>query len=162
MRSLVLISALALTGCIQSSGEYPSLLPRAAESQGLEEPVRPVAVAVPDAAFDKQIADLTAQLDVLAAAFNKGAQEAEARIAVARGLPEGSEPWIEAQTALANLDTMRAPVQTVVSDLEALAIERGAAGLPPYPALDAATARAGALSAEQQERSKALEAALAG
>jgi hypothetical protein len=162
MRILVLISAVALTGCTQSATRYPSLLPRAAESQSLDEPVRPVAVAAPDAALDKKVSDLTAQLDALTAAFNTGAQAAEAKIAVARGLPEGSEPWLDAQAALSTLDTLRAPVLTVLSDLEELAIERGTAGLPPYPALDAAVTRAEALSTAQQDRSGALEAALAG
>lgn len=162
MRSLVLIAAVALAGCTQSATRYPSLLPRAAESQSLEEPVRPVPVATPDATLDKKVADLVAQLDTLAAAFAKGAQDAEAKIAVARGLPEGSEPWLDAQAALSTLDTLRAPVLTVLSDLEELAIERGTAGLPPYPALDAAVKRAETLSTQQQDRSGALEAALAG
>lgn len=162
MRSLVLIAVAALTGCTQSATRYPSLLPRAAESQSLAEPVRPVPVATPDAALDQRIADLTAQLDALAASFAKGAQDAEAKIAVARGLPEGSGPWLDAQAALSTLDTLRAPVLTVLSDLEGLATERGVAGLVPYPALDAAVARAEAVAAQQQDRSGALEAALAG
>ncbi len=162
MRSLVLISFVALAGCTQSATRYPSLLPRAAESQSLAEPVRAIPEAAPDPALDKQVSDLATQLDSLAAAFNKGAQDAEARIAVSRGLPEGSEPWLNAQTALAELDTLRAPVLRVLSDLEQLAIERGAAGLVPYPALDAAVARAQALSTAQEDRSGALEAALAG
>lgn len=162
MRSFILIAIVALAGCTQSATRYPSLLPRPAESQSLAEPVRPIPVATPDAALDKQIGDLTGQLDSLAAAFNTGAQDAEAKIAVARGLPEGSERWLDAQAALANLDSLRAPVLTVLSDLEQLAIDRGAAGLVPYPALDAAVARAAALSTAQQDRSGALEAALAG
>ncbi|WP_066794984.1 hypothetical protein [Sphingomonas soli] len=162
MRSLVLIALAALAGCTQSATRHPSLLPRAAESQSLAEPVRPVPVATPDAALDKKIADLVGQLDSLAAAFNAGAQDAEAKIAVARGLPEGSERWLDAQAALSTLDTLRAPALTLLSDLEEMAIDRGVAGLPPYPALDAAIARAEALSTAQQDRSGALEAALAG
>ena len=162
MRSLVLIAAIALTGCTQSATRYPSLLPRAAESQSLAEPVRPAPVAAPDPALDKRVGDMIAQLDAMAAAFNQGAQTAEAKIAVARGLPEGSEPWLDAQAALADLDTLRAPLLTLLSDLEELAIERGTAGLVPYPALEAAVARAEALSTAQQDRSGALEAALAG
>ncbi|RZM19473.1 MAG: hypothetical protein EOO88_37945, partial [Pedobacter sp.] len=146
MRSLVLIAAVALTGCTQSASRYPSLLPRAAESQSLAEPVRPVPVATPDAVLDQRIAELTGQLDSLGDAFNKGAQDAEAKIAVARGLPEGSERWLDAQAALSTLDTLRGPVLTALSDLEGLATERGVAGLPPYPTLDAAVARADALS----------------
>ena len=162
MRSLVPILAVALAGCTQSATRYPSLLPRAAESQSLDEPVRPMPVATPDAALDARIAELIATLDATASTFNASAQVAEARVAVARGLPEGSTPWLDAQTALADLATLRGPILTVGADLETLAIERGAAGLPPYPALDAAVKRANALADAQQDRMGALEAALAG
>lgn len=162
MRSLILIATVALAGCIENPNRYPSLLPRPAESQSLAEPVRPAIVAAPDAALDKQVADRTAQLDTITADFNKGAQDAEAKIAVARGLPEGSERWLDAQAALSTLDTLRAPLLTILSELEEMAIERGATGQPPYPALDTAVARAEALSKIQEDRSGALEAALAG
>jgi hypothetical protein len=162
MRSLVPILAVALAGCTQSATRYPSLLPRAAESQSLAEPVRPIAVATPDVTLDAKIAELTTTLDATATAFNASAQAAEAKVAVARGLPAGSERWLDAQTALADLATLRGPILTIGADLEELAIERGAAGLPPYPALDAAVARANALADAQQDRMGALEAALAG
>jgi len=162
MRSLAPILVLALAGCTDSATKYPSLLPRAAESQSLAEPVRPVPVATPDAALDAKIAGLLATLDSTSAAFNASAQNAEARIAVARGLTEGSPGWLDAQAALADLATLRGPILTTLADLEELAIERGAAGDPPYPALEDAVKRADALATTQQDRMGALEAALAG
>lgn len=161
MRITPLIVAIALCGCVDTS-QSPSLLPQPVESLSFDEPVRPAPVATPDAALDAQIAAATAKLDALAAAFNKGAQEAEAKVAVARGMGAGSSRWLDAQTALANLDTLRAPVLNELADLEQAATERGVAGLPSYPALDAAIARADALTQAQQDRSGALEAALAG
>jgi hypothetical protein len=162
MRSLAPILAIALVGCTENAAKYPSLLPRAAESQSLDEPVRPVPVATPDAALDAKVADLVATLDATTGAFNTSAQSAETRIAVARGLPEGSPGWLDAQAALADLATLRGPILTALADLEQLAIERGAAGQPPYPALDEAVKRADALATAQQDRMGALEAALAG
>ena len=54
----------------------------------------------------------------------------------------GSDAWLDAQTALAGLDTPRADLLAVVTDLEQLAIARAAAGQPPYPALQTAQAEA--------------------
>ncbi len=158
----LLALALPLAGCIQSDEKYPSLLPRAIESQSTAEPERPAPVAAADPALDKQVADLSAALDAAQKAFSAAAQDAEARIAVARGLPEGSEPWIDAQVALGRLDMVRGQSTDALNALEALAIERGKNGLPPYPALQVAIARATALSADQAKRIKSLEAALTG
>jgi hypothetical protein len=156
----LLALALPLTGCIQSDEKYPSLLPRAIESQSTAEPDRPAPVVVADPALDKQVADLSAALDAAQAAFSKAAQDTEARIAVARGLPDGSDPWLDAQVALGGLDVVRSQATDALSALETLEIARGSAGLPPYPALQAAIERATALTADQARRIKALETAL--
>jgi hypothetical protein len=162
MRFLLLLSVAAVAGCTQAPGRYPSLLPRPSESQSLAEPVRPEPVATPDAALDKQIADIRATLGAAAKAFAAGAQDAEAKIAVARGLPAGSEPWLDAQVALSELASLRQPAVTALSDLEEIAIQRGQAGLPRYPALDAAVAEAESASTAQQARIDALDAAIGG
>ena len=153
--------ALPLTGCIQADDKYPSLLPRAIESQDTAEPERPAPVAEADPALDKQVADLSATLDAAQAAFTKAAQDTEAKIAVARGLPEGSDPWLDAQVALGALDVVHGQTTDALEALEALAIERGKNGLAPYPALQAAIERANTLSADQVKRVRALETALA-
>lgn len=163
MRSplLPLLPALALAACAQADGDYPSLLPRAIEEQSVAEPERPVAVATPDAALDARIAETLAGLDEAERGFVAAAQAAEAQIAVARGLPEGSEPWLDAQKALGVLGSRRSPVLSLLAELEEMAIARGKQGLPPYPALDAAVARVSALSAAQAARAAGLEAAFA-
>ncbi len=162
MRFLLLLSLAALAGCSQSTGKYPSLLPRPIESQSLAEPDRPVAVATPDAALDQKIAAIRATLDSSARAFAAGAQDAEAKIALAQGLAPGSERWLDAQVAMASLGALRKPAVDALEELEQLAIERGQAGQPPYPALDAAIAEAETASTGQQARIDALEKTIGG
>ena len=162
MRPLTLLALAALAGCTQSPGAYPSLLPRPIETQSLDEPQRPDPVATPDPALDKRVAEITASLAANNQRFIAAAQDTEAKVAVARGVPEGSEAWLDAQTALSTLGAVRAPTLTALSELESLAIERGQAGLPAYPALDSAIAAADAMSTAQSDRIGALEAALAG
>lgn len=153
---------LAVAGCTQKPDGYPSLLPRPIETQSLAEPERPVPVAAPDAALDAKIAEFTASLTTGNQRFASAAQEAEARVAVARGVPEGSDAWLDAQTALSTVESLRAPTLTALAALEELAIERGKAGEPAYPALDSAVAAADAMATAQGDRIQALEAMLAG
>lgn len=163
MRRLVLpLLALSVAGCMDNDGKYPSLLPRAIESQSLVEPERPMPVATPDPALDARIAEITTALDGSAKAFVSAAQKAEALVAVARGVPEGSDAWLDAQTGLGTLDAAHAPTGAAIADLEQLATDRGQAGLPGYPALDAALAHAQAVDAAQTKRIAGLEAALRG
>jgi hypothetical protein len=162
MRSLPLFVVIALAGCTQSPNGYPSLLPRPIEAQSLAEPERPMPVATPDAALDARIAGLTASLAAGNQRFATAAQEAEAKVAVARGVPEGSEAWLDAQAALSTLESLRAPTLIALADLEGLVIERGKAGQPPYPALESAVAATDAMANAQADRISALEAALAG
>ncbi|NWM25081.1 hypothetical protein, partial [Escherichia coli] len=83
-------------------------------------------------------AEIRAGLDAGAKAFAAGAQETEAKIAVSRGLPQGSEAWLQAQVAMGELAELRRPAVSALSDLEEMATQRGVDGLAPYPALDAA------------------------
>ena len=161
--ALPLFAATLIGGCTEAGdSRYPSLLPRPIESQSLAEPVRPAPVVVPDPALDARIAEILARLDQANASFVSAAQATEATIAVSRGVPEGSEAWLEAQAALTRVDAERMPVNAALADLEELGIARAGAGLPPYPALEAAMARADALAGEQAARVTGLEAALAG
>jgi hypothetical protein len=153
---------LALAGCTQSPDAYPSLLPRPIESQSFVEPERPAVVAAPDAALDARIAKATAGLQTGSQRFATAAQVAEAKVAVARGVAEGSDAWLEAQTAISDLETLRAPTLAMLAALETMAGERGQAGQPAYPALDSAVAAANAMATAQGDRIHALEAALAG
>lgn len=162
MRFLLLVSLAGLAGCTQPAGRYPSLLPRPIEQTSLAEPERPVPVATPDAGLDAKIAEVRANLDAGIKAFTAGAQDAEAKIAVARGTAAGSEPWLAAQVAMGGLAELRRPAVSALSELEELATQRGVDGLPPYPALDSAVTAAAAAATAQQARIDALEAALGG
>jgi len=79
---------------------------------------------------------------------------------VARGLPQGSDGWLDAQAALSDVDAALGPVASTLADLDQLAAQRGLAGLPPYPALDAAIAKAGAIADAEAARKASLEASL--
>jgi hypothetical protein len=163
MRSLFpLVALTVLAACAAPDNGYPSLLPRPIESRGDAEPVRPDPVAAPDPALDRRIAEQRALAAAAARRFQSAALEAESRVAVARGLAVGSEPWIRAQTALAELAPIRSEVTTIVSALEETAIARASAGEPAYPALDAAIAELDAIAQAQSDRVVALEEALGG
>lgn len=162
MRSLLFLPVMLLAGCSQATGHYPSLLPRPVEEKGFAEPVRPAPIVTPDAALDSRIAEITGTLETDNARFTAAARDAEAKVAVARGVPEGSERWLDAQAALSVLDGFRAPLESAIADLELLASERGQAGKPPYPTLDSAIAAAEEMQRAQQARAKGLETALSG
>jgi hypothetical protein len=59
-----------------------------------------------------------------------------------------------------DIELTRDRMSSTLAELEQMAIARGEAGQPPYPALDAAVARASALAEAQAARSATLEAAL--
>lgn len=166
MRRPIFLAALALplglpAACTTPDGGYPSLLPRPIENRDDAEPVRPDPVATPDAALDARIAQKRAAAADAAKRFQAAAITAESRVAVARGVPAGSEAWVAAQTALADLDAIRGGTVELLTELEQEASARAQAGTPAYPALDAAIAEIGALATTQAARSKALEDALA-
>ena len=167
MRSQFLLAALvlplgALPACTAADDGYPSLLPRPIESRDDGEPARPDPVVVPDVALDARVAQKREAAAAATARFQAAAITAETRVAVARGVAVGSEPWVAAQAALAELDTIRGETVELVTELEQEAAARAEAGTPAYPALDAAIAEIGSLATAQAERAAALEAALAG
>ena len=159
LKLLALLPALA-AGCTAVPSRSPSLLPRAIESRSTAEIELPVPVAAPDATLDARIATLTGQVDKALAGFATAARTAEARVALARGMAKGSEAWVAAQTAMADLDQTRGAIIGAVADLERLAIDRAQAGQPPYPALDAALTDAEVRAAAQEARIALLETAL--
>ncbi len=155
----IAVLALILSGCAPARGDFPSLLPRPIEDRSDAVAVaEPVEVA-PDPTLDTRITALASDLDQADRAFADAAAAA-ARLAAAAG-PAGSDSWLAVQVALAEVDTLRTPVVAIVSQLEQLAIDRGIAGLPPYPALDSAIAAARARNEAQIERVQAIEATLA-
>ncbi|MBO9713766.1 hypothetical protein [Sphingomonas sp.] len=160
--ALPVLLASGLAGCMDgNSDRYPSLLPRPIESQGFDEPTPPPPQPVaPDAALDKAMADADAQLDSATKDFTAAAQRAEALVAVARGVPAGSDAWLDAQVALGELDQRREAANALLTGLQERSTERGLAGQPPYPALEALIARVDALARQQSARITSLNAAL--
>lgn len=143
MRLFPLLSLAALAACARDQAGYPSLNPRAVERLGFEEPAARVpAPVVADPALDLEVAAAGARLDKATAEFARARTRAEAAARPARGAAAGSEPWIAAQTVLAELDGLRAEASEIVSDLERLAVDRAATLAPDYPALERERARA--------------------
>lgn len=129
---------LLLAGCGTGSATAPSLLPRPIEGRSDAEPSRPLPAITQDAALDAHIADLVTRRKQASTDFADADRTAAARLTAAAKAAVGSDAWLDAQTALAALDTPRAELLTVLTELEQLASARVAAGQPPYPALDAA------------------------
>ena len=141
-RALSLLPFL-LAGCGTDPGGYPSLAPRPVENVSFDEPAPPPDTpVVADPALDARIAGVTRERADAARRFDTAAARAERLARAARGAAAGSERWIEAQTALAELDSLRAEHGNAVSALEDLAAERMQALAPAYPSLDAALAAA--------------------
>jgi len=161
MRRLLLL-CLVLAGCVDTTTRYPSLLPRPIEKTSLAEPVpAPAAPVAPDPALDARIAAIVRSAGEAEAAFTKAADEAETKVALARGTAEGSDAWLTAQVALAALDVARQPFVAQQADLEQLAIDRATSGQPPYPALEKAVADARARVERVRARSATIERVLA-
>jgi hypothetical protein len=140
---------------------YPSLLPRPIEKRGFADPApRPEPVATPDVALDGEVARAKAALRKAGAAFAGKAGEAERLAARAKGAAAGSEPWIAAQVALAELDTLRGGTAGALADIEKLAIDRAAAGKPPYPSLETLLADARAQNQREVERVSQIEGSM--
>ena len=160
-RLLAALPLLLACGCAARDDGYPSLAPRAVEKQGFEEPqAQPTPVAA-DPALDRQVAELTGRLDTIAKGFASAADEAERKASLARGKAAGSDPWLEAQTALAALDDWRAQASALGTDIEQIAITRAATLAPAYPALTALGDRAEAEAGRQSKTIARLQAMLA-
>lgn len=159
--ALAAVLSLTLAGCANDGTAYPSLQPRGVEKQGFSEPETPVAVATPDAALEARLAPLATRLDTIAKGFATDAASTERAATAAKGKPAGSDAWLNAQTALATLDDWRAQASALATDVEQIAIERGAALAPAYPALTALGDRADAEATRQSETIAKLQAMLA-
>ena len=124
------------------------------------EPEVAVVEVKPDPALDARIAALGTKLDALARGFAADAARAQAAAGRARGKPVGSDAWLDAQTALAQLDDWRAQTSSLLTEVDQAAVERAAALLPAYPMLSALRERVAAESTRQGEAIDRLQAAL--
>ncbi|MEH3047586.1 hypothetical protein [Sphingomonas adhaesiva] len=158
---LALSTAVAAAGCSADTAGYPSLAPRPAETIGFEEPAAPPPAPVQaDPVLDARVAAAVAKRTAAARAFDTGADRAEAQARAARGASVGSDRWLDAQAALAELDSLRAAHGDALGPLEDLAAERAVALQPAYPALERALAEARTAAATQTRRIDAIAAML--
>ncbi|HEU4958927.1 MAG TPA: hypothetical protein VFT56_00840 [Sphingomonas sp.] len=162
MRRAAYLFPLALIGGCAANGDYPSLAPRPIEQTGEAVPIRLAPVATPDAALDAKIDALAKRLADADAAFGPAAGRARDLVAAAASSGIGSTAWLDAQTALAELDGYRAESTAAMSALDELAIARAAKLEPPYPALDNLHARGGAQVDAESATIAALQKQLPG
>lgn len=158
----LLIAALG-TGCapMPDSSRFPSLLPRPIESRSDAVATPPPAVATPDPALDARMAELQRALDDAGRAFDTGFARADRLANAARGSRAGSDAWLDAQVALAELDVLRTDTRLRIADLEQLETDRALELAPEYPTLTALVATAKAQEARQNERIASVEGRLA-
>ncbi|WP_287978294.1 hypothetical protein [Sphingomonas sp.] len=159
--ALLTLAALTLAGCARDTRAYPSLAPRAVEEKGFAEPKVQVAVAKPDPALDARIGALRGTLSSLARGFAEDAAKADSAADRARGVAAGSDSWLDAQTALAQLDDWRAQTSSLLTDVDLLAAERGAQLSPPYPALGSLRDAIAAEADQQAQTIARIQARLA-
>lgn len=162
-RGLLLLPLLALAACSSARSDYPSLLPRAAEGSSLREPVPEEEVdtsIAADPALDAKIAEWRARLAKSATDFAPAAETAERRVNGAKGKAVGSDPWLDAQAALATLDAVRADGEAVVTEMDDAASTRAATGAADYPALVQLHGEADKQLDAQSQRITALQSVL--
>lgn len=162
VRTLLLPSLAVLAGCAHDTERYPSLSPRSTERVTFEEPVAPPpAPARADPALDMRLAEAAPGEEDRARRAADALADAERRVAAAAGSPAGSDRWFDAHIALGTLDGLRAETSEALTVLEEAAADRGVAGEPPYPALDAAIERQRSAAAALSARIDALQQRLA-
>lgn len=159
-RPLLLVLLLATAACAQDTSRYPSLALRPIETRPEEEPEaapRPVAA---DAALDVQLATMAAAARRNAIDFAAAAAKADSAASAIGARTTGSDAWLAAQGALADLEALHGDLLGVMSDYDRLGTDRGEAGAPAYPSLDTAQAAARVELDAQTARIAAVRAKL--
>ena len=158
---LIAAALLSLPGCGADMNGYPSLAPRPVEKLGFEEPATPPPSPVAaDPGLDTRLGTIAAARASAARDFDAAAERAATRTSAARRATAGSERWLDAQTAIAELDSLRSAHADSLNQLEELAAARAQALQPAYPALEQALDAARATAATQTRRIDALAASL--
>ncbi len=158
-KRIVPLAALSLAACATSDA-YPSLALRPIELRGDAVAAPAPAPVAPDPALDQKIAALSGQLATNDAAFTAGTAKAEAAIKVPGAQAIGSDAWVGAQASIADLGVLRGDTLGYQTDLEQLAGDREAAGLPPYPTLDTLLTQARGQLEAQDKKIAAIKLAL--
>jgi len=158
----LVVSALALAGCVAQDG-FPSLALRPAERDvSFEPPIRPPVEVPSDPALRTRLTELQGQ----AVAGNRDFEAVLGGVDVLAGTagPPESESWVEAQQALSRLEATREPTTRALSDLEQLALARAdmATNTEDHAAIDAAVGAVGAIAERQQQRIDRLRTRLGG
>jgi hypothetical protein len=156
------IVAATLAACTAQGGDFPSLAPRPIEKASETPPVHPAPLVTPDAELDARIATLAKQFADADAAFGPAVDRTRALVEAARNAGVGSGPWLDGQTALAELDGIRAQSTAAMSALDELAIARAAKLLPAYPALDTLHDKGSAQAAAESATIAGLQKELPG
>ena len=88
MKPLAIALPLVLAGCAAEQARYPSLLPRAAEKTGFDEPAvaAPAPVAA-DPALDARLGEIAGKLDAVTRGFDADLAKAQTAAAVPVRLP---------------------------------------------------------------------------
>jgi hypothetical protein len=161
-QSRFVVALLLLTGgcAAPRAASFPSLLPRPIESRSDAEPVAPVTIVEAEPATDATLVDLEKAIDAAAKTFDAAADGADRLARAAQGDAVGSDRWIAAQTALGQLDGLRATTSSAITDLDELALTRAAAGKPDYPAIATLRQKAQAALQKQAARIQEIQARL--
>lgn len=110
-----------LAGCAASSEDFPSLAIRESERvTGTFQPAPGVPWVSPPAPAEalSRLGSLEAQARTAHSAFLAQADDTRGTIAAGRGAEEGSEAWVNAQLALADLQSTRAPALIAMAELD--------------------------------------------
>jgi Meckel syndrome type 1 protein len=138
-----------LAACAAPQGDYPSLQIRPAEriDPDAEAPPPPPATPVPAETL-AQAEALKRRAETADGDFQRMAPRAGSAAQTARGAAVASDAWVNAQVAIAMLDSKRSETAAALADLEVLYADR-AVRLEEMAPLDAIRADVGRLLAAQ-------------
>lgn len=127
-RLLLLLSPLSLAACSAPQGDFPSLQIRAAEriDPTAEQPALPPAAPIP-ADLLARAERLKGEAEAADAGFQRLAPGATVAAQAARGAAAASDPWADAQIAIAMLDSQRSKTASALAELDILYADRAMA-----------------------------------
>ncbi|WP_435418121.1 hypothetical protein WAB17_00670 [Parerythrobacter aurantius] len=151
-----------LAACAAPQGDYPSLQIRPAEriDPDAEAPPPPPAAPVP-AAILAQAEALERRAEAADGSFQRMAPRASSAAQSARGAAIASDAWVEAQVAIAMLDSQRSETAAALADLEVLYTDR-AIRLEEVAPLDAIRADVARILAAQDTTLARLKGVVGG
>ncbi len=149
-----IVAAATLSGCAKT-GDFPSLMPRPAETAAAAPNPETSSQAAPaqDPALAARLSQLLADAEGGKRAFEQ--ELAVVRHTIARAGAAESESWIEAHLALSRLEASRTPTVNAAAEVDALALERSRTGAEisaaDVAAIAAAAERIDALALAQRD-----------